>query len=266
MVRTLDETEDLFDQAYFTAGKPNLTGVAYPPGAHTLLLLDQPASGETTLALMAPPNLNTKKVSKTSLEIADPSNLAFDSINRGAQGYGIARLFALDANLSQLIVVKASAQNVMEAATIESLDTKPFGVTDPQGMTIDPDTGLLYLLDGASTIVSLKPKPGRAFAQAKVTPISLPAGLGELHGIAFNPANHHLYVFNPGQQQLHELTLQGTWVKSLDLSGLGLGQVRAMTFAPSLDQTDPAPTMHLYLVTSSGKNAGLSEWALAGLE
>ncbi len=266
-VRTLDEIDDLFDQAYFTAGKPGLTGLGFPPGAHTLLLLDQPTAGETTLTLVAPPDPKTQKVSKTHLDIADPSNLAFDGINQGAQGSGIPRLYTLDTDLGELIVVKANALNVMEAATIERLVIKPFGITHPRGMTIDPAKGRLYLLDGAgSTIVRLKPQAGRAFAHAKVTPITLPAGLGELHGIAFNPANRHLYVFSPGQQKLHELTLKGRRVQSLDLSGLGLGKVRAMTFAPSLDQTDPAPTMHLYLVTGSGKNAELTEWALTGLE
>jgi DNA-binding beta-propeller fold protein YncE len=263
-VRSIDENEDLFGDEYFAAGDPKLTGVAFPPGAHTLRALNQPPGGGATLTLVAPPKNPTKdKVSKTPIELSDPINTAFDGTNQGAEGYGMARLFLLDAKLGTLATVKAGDRDVMDPATLKHTNIQPFGLTDPQGMTLDPTDGQLFILDGQH-IVRLKPTHGRKFNGAEVAWVNLPDGLGKLRGIAFNPSNGHLYVLSAGEKKLHELTLDGELVASLYLSGLGTGSPQGMVFAPSLDQTDPLSIFHLYMVMANGSEGEVTEWALSG--
>jgi hypothetical protein len=57
----------------------------------------------------------------------------------------------------------------------------------------------------------------------------------------------HLYVMQPAQQTLYELTQTGEVVTSRDLSEFELGDLQGMVFAPSGDLTDDPLQMHLYL-------------------
>jgi hypothetical protein len=261
LVRTLD-TNDVFSEAFFSAGRPDLSGLGFPPGAHTLLLLNQP-SGQVSLVLTAPPTGPTGAMTRTRLAISDPINMAFDSVSRGAKGYGQARLFVLDSELGELITIQAGPRDIMEPSRIRRVDAHGFGIVNPQGMTVEPDNGRLYILDGARLrLVILDPKPGRKLAGTNVFRINLSRNLGALRGLAFNPSNRHLYVLSPQQQKLHELTLNGERIVNLDLSGQPFGIAQGLVFAPSLDSTDIPSNFHLYLVTNRATNGETTEGAL----
>ena len=83
-IRTI-ETEDLFSEDFFSVGNPDLSGVGFPPGASTLLLLNQP-TGSASVVLAVPPKNNKGKVTRTPLVIPDPINIAYDSVSQGAEG------------------------------------------------------------------------------------------------------------------------------------------------------------------------------------
>lgn len=253
----------LFGEEFFIAGKPDLSGVGFPPGAHTLLMLNRPAGAN--VVLVAPPKDEKGKISRTSIEIPDPVNIAFDTASQGAKGFGLSRLFLLDAKLGKLIAIKAGVRDVMDSTKIRRFDVRGFGIANPQGMTMDPDNGRLFILDGSGPhLVSIDPKPGREFEGANVSRIKLPSDLGTLRGLAFNPSDRHLYVVSPQQQKLYELTLDGKQVSSINLSGQPLGVPQGMVFAPSLDSTDMPSIFHLYVVTDADPYGELNEWALPG--
>jgi DNA-binding beta-propeller fold protein YncE len=264
LVRTLD-TNDVFSEAFFSAGRPDLAGLGFPPGAHTLLLLNQP-SGQVSLVLTAPPTGPTGAMTRTRLAISDPINMAFDSVSRGAKGYGQARLFVLDSELGELITIQAGPQDIMEPSRIRRVDAHGFGIVNPQGMTVEPATGRLWVLEGAGTphLVSLQPKPGHQFAKAEISRIALPAGMGHLRGIAFNPADGYVYLLSTEQQKLYKVNAAGKVAASLGVSGASIGVAQGLVFAPSLDHTDHPSIYHLYLATEQGLTGESTEWALPG--
>ncbi|MGZ8161097.1 MAG: hypothetical protein ACXWT4_20170 [Methylobacter sp.] len=263
IVRTL-ETNDVFGEAFFRAGKPDLSGVGFPPGAHTLLLLNRPA-GHAGLALTSPPKNGNGEMARTLLEIYDPINIAFDSVSRGAKGYGSARLFILDAKPGELITIPAGPRDTMEPAKIKRFDARGFGIVNPQGMTVDPATGRLFVLEqgaGSPHLVIIQPKPGHQFAQAETSQIALPSEMGNLRGIAFNPADGHLYLLSTEQQKLYKVNPEGKPVAYLGISGPQIGAAQGFVFAPSLDLTDQPSIFHLYLVTERRPAGETTEWAL----
>jgi hypothetical protein len=143
---------------------------------------------------------------------------------------------------------------------------RALGIKDPQGITFDPADGRLFVLDaGKAQIVSVAPHPtlgfdaNEAIRSNKVQRMPLEKlGAGTFRGIAFNPGNGHLYISQPDQKKIYELTQTGELVSTSDLASLEIDTVTAMTFAPSGDNTDDPNTNSLYLL-ESGKTATSQE-------
>lgn len=263
-VRTLDNGH-LFGYEYFSGGSPpDLSGVGFPPGAQTLLVFDQPA-GANTLVIAAPPKNKNDRVDRAGLTLEDTINIAYDSVSVGAKGSGMARLFAWDSASGKLITVKAKPTNGFDKATAKEFDVFAFGVDNPQGLTLNPDTGQLFVLDpDKGRIVAIQPKPGHNFTSAEVATIVLPEGLGMVRGLAYNPADQHLYILNTASQTLFKLTLQGELDGRLTIADETLAVAQGMVFAPSRDPTDDPGIVHLYVATRTGLRGEISEWALPG--
>lgn len=261
-IRIID-TDRLLNAEFFETSDSIFPGIGFPPGANTLLLVNQP-DRQASIILLSPPKGNESTVSRELLQISDSINIAFDTVSIDAKGYGLSRLFLLDADLDELITVKSASQNVMDQSQIKRLSVQRFGITDPQGMTINPETGqLLVLDDGDSTrIVSIQPKSGREFADAAIESIAISGLKGKLRGLAFNPADSHLYILSIDQQKLYKVTLEGELVSSINISNQETDAPQGMIFAPSLDPTDPPSVFHLYLATARGANGEITEWAI----
>jgi hypothetical protein len=124
----------------------------------------------------------------------------------------------------------------------------------------------LFVLDaGKAQIVSVVPHPtlgfdaNEAIRSTKVERIPLEnLGTGAFRGIAFNPSNGHLYVSQPDQNSLYELTQAGELVSTSDLGSLEVDNVTSMAFAPSGDNTDDPNTNSLYIL-DRGKIATSSQ-------
>jgi hypothetical protein len=127
----------------------------------------------------------------------------------------------------------------------------------------------LFILDSAaSQIVRVEPDaqhsydPAGALAAGRISQVDLnPLGLGTLRGLAFNPSDGRLYILNPAELKLYEITQDGQLVSTRELSNLDLTlqDPQGIVFAPSGDITDDPAQMNLFLMDS-----GLDSTATGG--
>jgi len=255
-IRVID-TDNLLNADSFNASDSAFPGIGFPPGANTLLLLNQP-NRQVSIILISPAKGNKETQSRKPLQISDPINIAFGAISKNEKDSGLSRLFLLDADFGELISIKSPSHQ----SRINRLNIQKFGITDPQGMTVDPETGRLFVLDVSASprIISIQPKPGREFADAEVKQIVPESLAGNLRGLAFNPEDGRLYILSMAQQKLFALTQDGKLVSSIAIQDQGTPQ--GIIFAPSLDLSDHPSTFHLYLATVHGTNGKITEWAV----
>ncbi len=176
--------------------------------------------------------------------IPDPINMAFDGKGN--------RLLLIDSATDELIEIDARPDGSPDPAGLTRHDAQRFGLINPQGMTVDPASGHLFILDSSGPrLVRVEPDPDQGFDTAVTSAVDLrPAGLVDVRGLALDPTTGHLHLFSPAGQALVELTQNGQPVATRDLSGLELGNPQGMVFAPSGDLTDDPLRMNLYLADS----------------
>ncbi|HSF20142.1 MAG TPA: Ig-like domain-containing protein [Vicinamibacteria bacterium] len=125
-----------------------------------------------------------------------------------------------------------------------------------QGITVDPESGTIFVLAGARgrMIRVARPEDGSVEA-ALVSKIELGRrGLGGLRGLAFDASSGHLHVFSALDKRLYEVSVSGEVVGYRDLSFLELNELDRLSFAPSVDSTDEPSRMNLYLsATRTGR-------------
>jgi len=176
--------------------------------------------------------------------VQHPINMAFDN--------KLNRLLILQAQSNQLLSVPGDINGNLNPAALTRYDAKGFGLQNPEGMTVDETNGTLFILDAVGPrIVQVKPRADGSFSEAEVSEISLQSyGFSVLRGVAFNPTSGHLFVINPTEQELYELTQSGQLSATRDLSQFGLKNSQAIVFAPSGDGTDDPSQMSLYVADS----------------
>jgi uncharacterized repeat protein (TIGR01451 family) len=175
---------------------------------------------------------------------ADPINMAYD-----AQAN---RLLLYQSAAEQLLEMAAGPDGRLDPAMLTRTDARRFALQNPQGMTVDPESGDLFFLDSAGPrIVRIEPTPDGGFGDGQITQADLAqADLSDLRGLAFNPANGHLYVLSRAEQTLYELTQAGHVVAMRDISAFRLNDPQSMVFAPSGDLTDDPSLLSLYVADS----------------
>ncbi|GAB62920.1 hypothetical protein KSU1_C1324 [Candidatus Jettenia caeni] len=149
----------------------------------------------------------------------------------------------------KLIAVKAMADGNLDPAKVTSFDARKFGLRRPNGMTIDPSSGGLFILDSAvPEIIHVTPNADQGFDDASISYVCLEQiGISDIRGIAFNPANGHLYILSFTEKKLYEFTKSGKVVAIRDVSEFNLKNPQGMIFAPSGDLTDDPSQMNLYI-------------------
>jgi hypothetical protein len=239
----------------------NPPGVVFPPRANSLLLLDQPILGAGTL-FTGPKNGVPGDPETLTTELSDPINMTLDG--RGKQ------LFFFEHAASELTITKL--RNKFKEKKIDRFGTFDYGVQFPSGVAVDPKTGTLFILDGdGPKIIQVMPggnnrkdyEGATALAEGRISELFLQQSTvpGPLRGLGFNHADGRLYVFSLATQELYKIREDGELVRVGDLSGFGI-DARGLVFAWSLDQTDDARIMNLYIASSGGPNGQVSEWAL----
>ena len=112
------------------------------------------------------------------------------------------------------------------------------------------DPYLFWMLSGPE-IVRIEPGLDGSFDGATISEANLQmSGLADPRGLSLDPTTRHLYLVNPSEQKLYELSQAGRILSTHDLSQFQLKEPQGMVFAPSGDQTDDSSQSSLYLADS----------------
>ena len=227
-------------------GFPSPAGLGYSDNAQTFFVLETPPNplpAISNLIVIDEVGGLTGTV-PIAVGVEDPINMTFDN--------NAERLFIYQPGSISFIEFTTDSFGILQPGTLTSIDASSFGLVAPRGMTVDPATGVLFILDSVGPrIVRIEPDPVQGFSQPSVSAISLAGNaLGELQGIALNPATGNFHILDPPGGLLFEMTDAGQPVQSRDVSGLGLLEPHAMVFAPTGDQTDDPSLLNLYIADS----------------
>jgi len=222
-------------------------GLAFSSIENTILILSESTS--MALVTMREDSAGTRNIPDA---MNDPLNSAFDEQTDS--------LYVFNHGKSELVKIKADGRGLPDAKVSPTrFAVQALGIKDPQGLTFNSSDGHLFILDaGKSQIVSVVPHPtlgfdaNEAISSNRVQRISLrKLGTGEFRGLAYNPGNEHLYVVNPAQMKLYEVTQNGDLISTFDLASSGIHNPSAMTFVPSVDATDD-PNKYDLMILDSG--------------
>jgi hypothetical protein len=242
-------------------GVSNPVGLMFSPTAKAFLVLGaqslNQAKSTTAHIVMFTLYEDPAGALNVTASIADPLNMTFD-----ASANQVVVFERATTALRALPITPTGAHDPVGQAATE-LIAQPLGSVTPQGMTIDPQSRRLFILDAAgSRIIGIsvspqKPTVGAAAAtHSQIVPTDLTSlGGVPLRGMAFNPNNGHLYLVSPTEQMLYEIAQTGQVIAIRDLAPLKLQDPQGMVFAPSGDPTDDHAQMNLYIV-DSGRSAG----------
>ena len=232
----------------------NPSGLAFSPNTNILHVLPQNQPYDQAAEIFRL-TLTEGRVGSAGIaaQIKDPINMAFDG--------RFNRLLILQSPANQLVEVLEDADGNLDPRTVSRHDVRHFGLQDPQGMAVDPASGVLFILDAAvPRILRIEPEADGRFAKAEIATEDLSSNdLVDPRGLAFDPSSGHLHVVNPAEQELYELSQGGPVLSTRNLSAFGFGKLQGMVFAPSGDQTDDPLEMSLYLADSgivSGQSQG----------
>ncbi|HXW00558.1 MAG TPA: SdiA-regulated domain-containing protein, partial [Anaerolineae bacterium] len=230
-------------------GIPNPAGLAFSPKANAFHVLErrrrsQPTPADADFVKLAPyaHRMGSARIREA---IQDAINVAFDrSFNR---------LLIVDPQANRLIEVRERPNGNLDPSTRVRHNIQHFGLKNPQGITVDPLNGHLFILDTVGPrILHIEPEPDGTFDQAVISVVDLqPAGLADVRGLAFDPTTGHLHLISLAVQKLYELTQAGQVVTTRDLAQFNLKDPQGMVFAPSGDLTDSPSQISLY-VTDGG--------------
>lgn len=234
-------------------------GLTYSSTANTFFVLD--GTTNITLITMFEENAGTRNVSDAQV---NPTNTAFDNSSNS--------LFVFDQGKSELAKGKADSKGLPDPqGESKKFNLKSLNVKDAHGITFDSNSDQLFILDaGNSQVISIAPHPtlgfdaNEAINSKKVQRLSLNhLKARQLNGLAYNPGNGHLYVTDPSQKKLFELKQDGNVVSIFDLATLGINNPTAITFAPSVDNTDDPNKYDLFLLDSGQPQQAAKTQSLA---
>lgn len=254
-IRKVRDFEGLFDDPKLAVPK----GLAYVPALQRFLAVQAGTSSATTTtvnAIIPTEEQDAARSVRLSTGLSNPLNTVFDS--------KFNRLLVVQ-NSNQLIEVKTDASGAIVPRTLKRINLqKSLGLSKPEGVSIDPATGTLYILNNTQNgaeIVQIVPNSLGELGNASVSRVAI-GGVKELRGIALNPTSGRFQLLSPSAQLLYEVTAKGEVVATRDVKGLGLNDPQALVFAPSGDQTDSASQISLFVADSTTGGSGIVELSL----
>ena len=168
---------------------------------------------------------------------------------------------AVDPLTGELLYLGSGAP-VEGSLTTRSLPPHNLGVSDPRGIAVDAANSRLFILDANRLVVA--PLAARANGAdegaetaGRVRHLVIDAAaVGDLRGLAYNPANDHLYIAAPDRNRIYELTTDARLIAELDVAELRLTDPRGLVVAPSGDPTDDAAVVSLYVADRGSAEVG----------
>jgi uncharacterized protein YjiK len=238
--------------------KNDQTGLLHPAGlafssrANAFQVIEKQPVFVNTRVVRLTPFAERAGLSWITAAIQNPINVVFDNKAR--------RLLILHSSANQLLEVREDVDGNLDPRTLTRHDASGFGLQDPQGLAVNPENGILFILDAAGPkIVRVEPGTDGSFEKAKVSAISLGSdGIVSLRGLAFDPGTGHLHVGVPAERRLVEVSQSGRVMARRDLSPFALKDPQAIVFAPTGDQTDDPAQMSLFLADSGLKDGQTS--------
>lgn len=220
------------------------SGLAFVPRSDALLVLGSESRFAAVNSFGDPLPVDGSRV-----PLADPINVTFDERS--------GMVLALDAEGPTLVAVPVAEDGLPRPSRAERYGPLSWGILAARGIAADPDTGSLYVLDGAvGTLVRVDPVGGRgapALVSGTVTRASLGfPGSDDLRGLAFDRRTGHLHALAPALRTLYELDRSGRVVATRSLAGAAFVEPQGLAFASSGDQTDPASTSTLHVADRGG--------------
>jgi uncharacterized protein YjiK len=181
---------------------------------------------------------------RIAADINSQINMAFDNKAN--------RLLIFESTNKQLIEVKTGPEGNLDPNMISFHKAHHFGLKNPQGMTVDPESGHLFILDATGPrLVRVETDPDRGLDKVHISQVDLQStGLLDPRGLALNPDTGHFHSLSPDKKELYELTKAGQLVAIRDVGSFELNDPQGMVFAPSGDLTDDPSQLSLYLADS----------------
>jgi len=124
--------------------------------------------------------------------------------------------------------------------------------TDPEGITSDPATGILYVSDGVTGGRQVLIYNSDLQFQSSFT---VPEVI-DPEGIAFNTQNGNLFIVSSADMAIFEYTTTGTFIAEYDISGFSPTPIspQGLTFAPTSDPNDDPNNMAVYIADAMVDN------------
>ena len=226
-------------------GLSNPLGLTFSFNQGVFFVLESPVDRQTNIVMMTP---HTQKMGGLSLDSAltDEINLTFDSKTNQL-------LFFNDIS-QQLVKATINPERAYAKPAITALSFEHLNLKEINGMAIDSTTSQLFLLDSAAQqIVQVDLQEGLP-GNASTTPTEISrfgldhVNISDAQSLAFNPINGHLYILNPRQQEVYEITQTGQLVTIYDLASFELNSPQSVIVAPTGDLTDAPDLMSLYII------------------
>lgn len=219
-------------------GVAHPAGLAYSPEGRVLLLAKTTAKRTRVLRIAGlRDTLGGFSLPKSSR----PSTLSYD-----ARGGGLL----LVNGTRQLIRVPASRLGTHRPKVVTS-DLGPLRLRDPRGAAFDVATGTWLVLDSAARqLVAVSGPDGKPVRASR---ISLSGLAGRtLRGLAYNPADHLLYVAAVDRGLLYAVDAHGKLRKTYSIENAALSHLTGLVFARSSNSRDSPGTQHLFVVDAGG--------------
>lgn len=219
-------------------------GLSYSPQANAFYVLsgrspNQAVPANADLFLLT----STEKIvgtARIAAQIKDPINVTFDA--------KMNRLLIFKTPANQLIEVQAGSDGNLDPRTLTRFNVQHFGLDNPQGISIDPASGHLFILDAVGPVlVHVEPSLDGGFDNAVIAKLDLPPNVFNPRGLAFDTTTGHLHMLSPDTLQVFELTTTGQVMAVRDLTEFAIRNPQALAFAPSGDLTDDPGQMSLYI-------------------
>ncbi|MEO8356166.1 MAG: hypothetical protein ABI621_09645 [Chloroflexota bacterium] len=229
----------------------NPSGLVFSSKLNVFYALEAPGLGQLsstgTDLIKLTPFADQAGAARIAAAVRNPINTAYDN--------KVGRLLILQSSTNQLVEVRESSDGNLDPMAVSRYNVRHLGLQNPKGLSVDPATGSLFILDAdGPRIILVKPASDGGFDGAEFSEIGLQSSsLINPRGIAFDPTSGHLHITDVATQKLYELALDGTEVTVRDLSEFDLKDPQGLLFAPSGDQTDDPAQMSLY-ATDSGVN------------
>lgn len=181
------------------------------------------------------------KVMRIAAQIDDPINVTFDEKRQ--------RLLIYRAGPQQLLAVAMGADGQINPKSIRRYKLKALGLQNPQGMSVAPQSGDLFILDATGPrLARVSPTADGGFENVGATIIDLQAtGISAPRGLAWTPDGELLYTISMTSQTLYSLNATGKVMSTHNIADFGLHTPQALVFAPSGDLTDDPEEMSLYI-------------------